>query len=169
MSHHHCTSGAERLKSGLFDPVIELPQKPFLCAYCYGQGYCKRLRCDLVRNAEIANPDWVHDVRITAVKHGKKPREWPDYLDDLYRDYLGWIADTSGNEIFLNVGILREPNARFFFRDFCRAPEPNAHCFVRPVSWERVRVLATILKAHDPGTAMNWGLRADNDNKPPLR
>lgn len=135
-----------------------------LCFYCLSQGFCKKQHCRLVTNGEISNPRWVYDVRMAASRHKQAPCDWAEYLTDLYRDYLGWIVDPTGCETFLNLDPLFEPNARFFFRDFCRAPNPNANCFVRPQSWERVRVLATILRARFPAEAELWGVRAANDN-----
>lgn len=135
-----------------------------LCFNCISQGYCKNEVARLVTDAEIANQHWVRDIRLFAATFSIQPCDWAEYLTNLYRDYLGWIIDPTGSETFLNLDPLFEQNARFFFRDFCRAPNPKANCFVRPQSWERVRVLATILRARFPAEAQMWGVRAANDN-----
>jgi hypothetical protein len=55
---------------------------------------------------------------------------------------------------------------RYWFRDFCRVVERDVIPHVRCEAWERVRILASILRARDPDAARMWGLRAANDNSP---
>lgn len=138
-----------------------------LCLNCLSRGYCRRLRVEIVGDEDLANPEYIRDLRAFALGLGVNDEDWREFVSDLYRDYRGWIARANGTEIFLDMDEFERPSIREWFRDFCCTPCP-AHVTprVKPEAWERVRVLATILSATYPHDARFWGLRGDNDNTP---
>lgn len=136
-----------------------------LCPYCLARGYCRRLQTQIVSDDDIDNSEFIRDVREFAHKLDINDEEWREFLSNLYRDYRGRVADADGNEIFLDMEEFERPSIREWFRDFCcRLPVRHPH--VRPEARERVRVLATILKAYNPLAASYWGVRPANDNEP---
>ena len=75
------------------------------------------------------------------------------------------MRDAKRNEIYLNMQEFERLHIREWFRDFCCTPcSPDVEPRVRGEAKERVRILATILKAHNPDEALIWGVRAANDN-----
>lgn len=139
-----------------------------LCTYCSLNGYCKTIRTRLVTDQELANPDFIRDVKSSARSLGIMPHAWLDALSDMYCHYRGCIVDSSDREIFLDLEPLERPHIREWFRDWVCAPLESATCpRVRSESRERIRVLATILRACSPVRAQMWGVRAANDNAPP--
>ena len=133
---------------------------------CYSGGYCKNLQSRIVSDQELANPLFVAHVRQTANELGFEASEWLDAVYDLYCEYRGCIVDANGREIFLDLEPFEVPFIREWFRDWACKP---AKCGVRPrvreESRERIRVLATILRARYPERAMMWGVVAANDNE----
>lgn len=137
------------------------------CNRCIWFGFCCKHKVKLVTDKEINDPDFIRDVREKAFSLNICPDQWHDYLNDLYRDYPGWVRGTNGKEIYLAMLEFERPNIRDWFRDFCCTPcpeyvVPRVRCEAR----ERVRILATILKAWNKDEAMMWGVRACNDNEP---
>nr|WP_281721263.1 hypothetical protein [Nitrosomonas nitrosa] len=115
----------------------------------------------------IENPEYVRDLRCFAYGLRISSHDWLEFLTDLYRDYPGRIIDARGAEVFLNMEEFETAGIREWFRDFCcTLCPPDVTPRVRPEAWERVRALATILRAHFPEAAMVWGVRAANDNEP---
>ena len=137
-----------------------------LCPLCLIYGYCRRTTSLLVRDAEIANPEFVRDTRLFAHSLGISPDSWHDFIIDEYRDYPGRILDPRGNETFLNISVLEVPGIRDWFKAWaCAPPSECATLRVRKEAWERVRIVTTILRARNPVEAQFWGLRAANDNE----
>lgn len=135
-----------------------------LCPECYLQGYCRRLRSRIITDAELSNPAFIRDLRAYAAELRVSCDRWLDYLLDAYRDYPGLIVDGLGREGVLNTEVFDEPSIRYWFRDFAGTPcQPDIVPRVRREAWERVRALATILRAVDPVAASRWGIRAAND------
>mgnify|MGYP003633463004 FL=1 len=117
---------------------------------------------------ELANPDFIRDVKSSARRLGIMPHAWLDALSDMYCHYKGCIVDSSGLEILLDLEPLERPHIREWFRDWVCAPlDSGTYPRVRRESRERIRVLATILRACFPDCARMWGVRAANDNVPP--
>lgn len=138
-----------------------------LCTFCLTGGYCRRLHTQIVSDVDLANPDFIRDLRAFAFRLGINDEDWQEYLTNLYRDYPGWIADANDHETFLDMEEFERPFIREWFRGFCCTPcPPDVQPRVRPEARERVRILATILKAHDPVPAMMWGVSPANDNDP---
>lgn len=136
-----------------------------ICTDCICLGYCIKRTARLVSNKEIANSNFIRDVRKYAYSLSIPYPQWHEHVSDTYRDYAGWIAGPDGREVFLELDIFETDSIRFWFRDFCCTPLPdNATPYVKDVALERVRVLATILRASNPKTALMWGIRAANDN-----
>lgn len=138
-----------------------------LCPTCLGVGYCRELNTPLVTDAELADPEFIRDLRNFASGLPLNCYDWLDGLSDLYRDYPGWIMGPDGQEVLLDMEQFEQPNICYWFREFCcTACPPNVTPRVRKEARERVRVLATILRARFRGDALMWGLRAANDNEP---
>jgi len=138
-----------------------------LCPFCLGHGYCRKLTTDMVTDAELADPGFIRDLRNFAFGLPLSCYDWLDGLNDLYRDYPGRIIGPDGGEVLLDMEQFERPNICYWFREFCCTPcPPDITPRVRKEARNRVRVLATILRACFPADAQFWGLRADNDNQP---
>lgn len=138
------------------------------CYRCLGLGYCPKIRTLIVSDLELSNPEFLRSVRLTAYRHNISSYQWLDEVYSLYRDYHGWICDERGQEVLLDLEVFETPNIRTWFRDFCCRPLPEGSMpRVRGESKERVRVLATILRARFPVSAATWGVWVANDNRPP--
>lgn len=156
---------------------------PKLCVDCLALGYCRDLKTAVVTDAELSNPEFIRDVRATAYRCGKSADGWLEFASNLYRDLTGRIVvrrcercrshwDEQDcpccKEVWLDTEELEAPCFRDWCAEWCCTPCPaNVRPLVRREAWERVRVLATILKASFPDEARHWGLRAANDNRPP--
>lgn len=137
------------------------------CAYCRSVSFCQSLSVGLVSDIELANPDFIRDVRAFCLQLNISSYHWHDHLIDLYRDYRGHVLDESGAEIILNTCVFETPSIRDWFRDFCCTACPDHITpYVRGEAKVRVRVLATILRAVYPAQALLWGVRPANDNVP---
>jgi len=157
--------------------------KPNLCPSCTALGYCRDLKVPMVTDAELSKPEFIRDVRATAYRCGKSADGWLEFANNLYRDFNGRITArqcgrcrsfrdeqhcASCQEVWLDMDALEFPGIRDWFAGWCCSPYPaNVTPVVRIEARERVRVLATILKASFPEEARNWGLRAANENRPP--
>ena len=137
-----------------------------LCPACLLSGYCRRFNVRIVSDMELDNPEFIRDVRRAALEQGKTCDEWLEHMTNLYRDYPGRIVDSGGAEVWLDMSDFERSKIRYWFRDFCCTPCPtDVSPRVRREARERVRVLATILRAADPVAAQLWGVRAANDNE----
>ena len=141
-----------------------------LCTSCLALGYCRDLKVVQVTDTQLADPELIRDVRATAYGCGKSADGWLEYANNLYRDFRGRIVTrgcASCEEVWLDMEELEAPCFRDWCAEWCCQPCPaNVQPHVRKEAWERVRVLATILKASFPEQARYWGLRAANDNHP---
>lgn len=141
------------------------------CVPCRLLGYCQRIKTPHVTDDELANPEFVRDLRATAYDEGVSDSEWHDHVTDLYRDMRGWVVDEESaheNEVLLDMRNFDIPSIREWFRDWCCEPcPPEVTPRVRPEAKERVRVLATILRGTYPVRASLWGVRPANNNRPP--
>lgn len=138
-----------------------------LCVHCLTLGYCKNSTRQLVRDAQLENPEYLRDLRNFAASLEISADHFLDYLLNLYRDYRGRIV-SNGNEVFLNTEEFETDSIREWFRDWACTPVPDG---VRPrlreESRERIRLLGTILSTKFAFEAELWGVRAANDNRPP--
>lgn len=139
-----------------------------ICNQCLTLGYCRRLQDRLVTDGELANPEFIRDVRRHAHSFGFGRDAWLDRLTDLYRDYPGRIVDINGEEVALEFEAFEQCDSiADWFREFACTPCPEGVIpRVRREAWERVRVMATILRAHAPEQASLWGIRPANDHTP---
>lgn len=139
-----------------------------LCADCILTLYCKRNVVEAVREAEVLNPDFIHDVRVFAYSLGISRDRWINVLSDWLCDFPGRIVGPNGLEVFLDTEVFELPNIRDWFDDTCcTLPSEYGARYVRTEARERFRIMATILKAKFPKKAVLWGVRAANDNDPP--
>ena len=136
-----------------------------LCSKCIAHGYCARIVNFLVSDDELSNRFFVADVRKTTSRLNLSASEWMEFVHDIYRDYIGTIVDQSGREVFVDTTHFDFPHAREWFRDWvCTPPRSNNGVRLRREARERVRALATIVRASYPERAITWGLRPANDN-----
>lgn len=135
------------------------------CPICPCRDYCRQRRTEIVTDTQLDDAEFIRDLRAHTSSLNVNDEGWRDYLTDCYRDYRGWISDRDGNEVFLDMDELERPSIREWFRDFCCRPCPDhVTPHVRKEAWERVRIVATIMKAKFPAEAIMWGVRAANDN-----
>lgn len=136
-----------------------------LCLTCLPQGFCRKRRTHLVTDVELASGRFRWDVRKKAYGLGLTPVEWVDAIHDLYSQCPGWIMHADGNEVFLDMNEFERPHIREWFRDWvCDLPARPETQRLHPASKERIRILATIMRAHFPAEAMLWGKEIANDN-----
>ena len=77
---------------------------------------------------------------------------------------MGDVVDEDGREVPLDLEELEVPNLRFWMRDYACAPcRPGLRPRLRREARERMRVIATILRALDPLGATLWGVAVAND------
>ncbi len=139
-----------------------------LCMNCLPLGYCAKLNCILVSDKELNNLDFVEDVRSCAQNLRIKPSGWRDFIYDTYRDYPGRVLGSNGEEVFLDLEVFETDGIREWFRDWILRSERLCRSkTLRIESRERVRVIATLLRAQNPRAALIWGVRPANDNQPP--
>lgn len=138
-----------------------------LCPQCYCCGYCRKSVVQIVSDKQIANPEYIRDLRAFTAKLDIEADRWRCYLVDCYRDFSGWIAGEGGAEVFLDTSELERPHIREWCRDWlCKPCSPDVTPRVRAEARERIRVVATILTATYPAKAQFWGMRGANDNRP---
>lgn len=139
-----------------------------LCTACIALGYCRKSTTELVPDRALENPEYLRDLRAFTSRLNISPDHWRDYLVDTYRDYRGRIVH-QGQEVFLDTEALEAVSVREWFRDWACTPVPEGVWpRLREESRERIRVLATILSTRFPFAASMWGVRAANDNRPPV-
>lgn len=137
----------------------------------------------LVSDLDIANPDFIRDLREFTARFGLKASEWRKTLVELYSRFDGLIIDATWRRIYLSFepleateheifegnGALAESRIQDWFEDTLCKPCPDGVTpYVRCEARERFRVVGTILRAAYPHESMMWGVRAANDNSPPI-
>lgn len=140
----------------------------WLCMDCLSLGYCKKITCSLISDRELHNTDFVEDVRTAARELKISPGQWRDFIYDAYRDYPGRVLGPGGEEVFLDLEVFEADSVREWFRDWVFSQKPLCRDKkLRCESYERVRIIGTLLKAANPQSALMWGIRAANDNRAP--
>lgn len=137
-----------------------------LCYRCASYGYCAQYNVPVVTDAELANSAFLRDVKATAFDLNIKASDWLESVYSFYRDCLARLFDPkSGAEVFLDMEEFEVPHIREWFRDWvCTPVADDNQLYAHPSSKERVRALATILRARFPEKALMWGVRSANDN-----
>lgn len=161
-----------------------------LRASCLIAGHCSGPHASVVTDAELQNIHFVHDLLSYAQNLKLKPAEWRAYLTQQYASYDGRILGKDGEEEFLDMDVFEVEDELLFaandvkgaaqqvtianaaIREFfdywlCRPETPKRLPFSEQTR-ERLRVVATILRAQNPQEAQFWGLsgKAANDNDP---
>ena len=161
-----------------------------LCASCFMVGYCSKLNALVVTDDELQNLDFVNDVLNYAQNLKLSPSDWRPYLTRAYADYQGRILGTHGQEEYLDMELFEVRDEILFasmdvkhasrqvtisnnaIRDWfdywlCHS-NPRQHTNFSTITRERLRVVATILRAQNPQDAQFWGLKGKvaNDNHP---
>lgn len=138
------------------------------CTECAVEQYCKRLAALVYSDEEIRSHLFQSDFRLFLARYSFREgilfSEWHDHLCGLYRDYHGCIKGRDGSEVYLDLGVFEHEHIREWFRDFIQIVPPGVRPRLRGETKERVRVFATIMRAHFPEEGMMWGIRAANDN-----
>lgn len=136
-----------------------------LCAECYLQDYCRRLKSRVVTEDELT-PLFVRDLRRHAQALAIPCGQWTDFLSDQYGRYLGQIVDGDDREVMLDMDVFERPNIRYWFRDFCKAVPDSVTPRVKRSAMQRIATMATILRAIHPVPASLWGKDIANDERP---
>lgn len=138
------------------------------CTRCNQQGYCSRISSRIFGDEVFSNRYWLVDFKCFlngySFRQKLMPGDWHDHIADLYCNYKGWISGPSGEEVFLDTQVFEVAHIREWFRDFIQPVREGTTPRLRREARERVRVLATIMRAFYPEEAMMWGVRAANDN-----
>ncbi len=133
------------------------------CIECRILGYCHRKTVRVVTDQELSDPVFLKRVRGTAKALDYSPSEWAEKLSNFYRDFDGAIVNQNNEEIFLDMEVFETEHIREWFRDWVNKPiPPDVRPRLRPESKERIRILATILRARFPFDSIRW--LAANDN-----
>ena len=135
-----------------------------LCSACMGRGFCLKNKVRLVSDEKLNDIDYLSDLKDFMRSLEISDSLWHEHLANLYRDFPGWIVEADGSETFLDMEEFERPNIREWFRDFLKPLRPGARPRIRAEARSRVRVLATILNAHYPNSALLWGAKIANDN-----
>lgn len=116
------------------------------CALCIIEDRCERTR--LVTDRELVDSAFIRALREFCYSLNVSSYHWLDFLTDLYRDYRGCIVDEAGRTVLLDMEVFEVPHIRDWFRDFCCTPcPPHITPYVRGEAKDRVRIVATILRA----------------------
>lgn len=146
------------------------------CQECRFLGYCRKLQCKIVTNTEIADERFIRAIRQHAYELKIPGRRWPDVLSNWLRDYPGRFFDALGQIKELDLIHIEYPEGQEtdeapyarWYQEFCNTPCPKGTTpFVRREARERVRIVATLLRARYPVRASTWGKVAANDNRSP--
>ena len=155
-----------------------------VCLRCGGRhGDRPQQFCQLVTARQLANPEFVRDVRnFAASKRLPRARLLDTFLEALARVDACFINE-DGHPITLRFdcllptdqdidrgrGKIIEARIQNWLEETFTVPVPShVTPHVRVEARERFRVIATILRAAYPQHAMMWGVRAANDNSPPI-
>ena len=148
------------------------------CLSCQLVGYCHRVVTIVATDDEIKDGEFIKAVRDTAFDQQISNRGWVDALCNWLRDYPGCFKDEYGRLIDLDMSYFEYPDGEEkddvayarWFHDFCNTPcPPGSRTFVRKEARERVRIVATLLRATYPVRAQTWGQIPANDNRAPNR
>lgn len=136
-----------------------------LCIKCQTKGLCVENAVRFVTDAELADPKFLKGVRATARALNYSPSDWLDRIYDFYRDFDGVIVDANCDEVFLDLEVFETDHIREWFRDWiCKPMADGVRPRLRGESKERIRIIATILRAQFPFDTIQW--LAANDNFP---
>lgn len=135
-----------------------------LCLRCLRGGFCRQAHTRLISDHELNDPVFRHDVQQTARQMRVSDHKWQEHVYDMYRDFNGAIVDTGGSDVTLDMNVFEEGAIREWFRDWIYSKNQTRAPRLRAESRERVRILATLIRAHYPERALLWGQRPANDN-----
>ena len=157
-------------------------------ASCLIAGHSPELHASVVTDVELKNAHFVYDMLSYAQNLKLKPSEWRAYLTHEYASYQGRIVGINGEEEFLDMDVFEvdeevlfaandvkgaarqltsaNSSIREWFDYWLCRPETQKRIPFSEQTRERLRVVATILRAQNPQEAQFWGLKgkAANDN-----
>lgn len=134
-----------------------------LCEDCTNHALSLRPCVRVVTDEHLQCPAYLADLRAFTSGLGILPDDWPDYLSDIYRDFLGFLSNEEGHLVSLNLEHLEV--YREWYRDWVNTPLASGVMpRLQSGSKARIRVLATLLRIAFPDQEEKWGMRAANDN-----
>lgn len=120
----------------------------------------------LVTDAELESGVFVTDVKTFASRLRIPRRRFVDWLTDGYRDAEVYIVDEEGNPVDLDFEALEEEDGdevrnriEDWLKDWLKRPERHFTPRLRVEARERVRLVATLLRAIFPKESVVWGMR----------
>lgn len=143
----------------------------------------------IVTEDELENSLFIADVLNYAQGLQITSDEWREYLTNEYTLLNTCIIDTKGNELFLDMEVFEIDDDLLFaandnkdadeeikkankaiinwFEHWLCKPTPKFTSNLTKLDKERLKVVATILRAANPQRAIMWGIqgKAANDNK----
>lgn len=134
------------------------------CDDCLLQYRCQRLTSRVVMPGELTST-FIGNVRRFMAALDITRDGWVPYLVAAYRDYPGRILHPNGEELRLNTHLLTGKSVRYWFRDLCEPIPEGVNPRIRIEARGRFIVLASILRAVHPISALTWrrGKPSDDD------
>jgi len=124
----------------------------------------ERVVIRLVTDEEIQNPLFRDDVKSFARKLRVPRRKMVDWLVDGYRDADVDIINDEGLAVFVDFEALEEGEGDLvttriadWLKDWLSEPTRQGASRLRPEAKERVRLIATLLRAIFPKESVVWG------------
>jgi hypothetical protein len=142
-------------------------------------GVCQLLVL-LVTDAELANPEFLRDVRNFAASLRISAAKWVDFLLDEFSRLDICVMNEHRQPVTLDAEIFEPTDAEidadeaervharitdWFEATMCKSVPDHIRPRLRREARERFRFTATVLRALFPLEAMMWGVRPANDNE----
>lgn len=128
----------------------------YLCDGCYLQDRCSKLTSQIVMPNELTGA-FIGDVRGFMAALDLSRDAWVPHLIGGYRDYPGSILHPNGRELRLNTHLLTGKSVRYWYRDLCEPIPEGVTPRLRIEAKGRFIVMASILRAMHPISAITWG------------
>lgn len=152
------------------------------CTVCMFRPGCSKTAL-VVGYGDLRNAEFIRDVRNFGQSLGVPAARWLDFVLELFARFEGCVVDELGQPVELNTEIFLPSDEEidrgqasavqvrirgWFNETFCACVPAHVTPHIRAEALERFGLVATILRAAFPREAMMWGVRAANDNSPPI-
>ena len=117
----------------------------------------KAVRVRVVTDGALADPVFLADVKTFAGRLRIPRRRFIDWLIDGFRDANAVLVDEHGTPVWIDFDEIERDHIDLWFRDWCKVPEDQVRPRVRAESRERIRLVATLLRAIFPKESTVWG------------